>query len=97
MDTIEIKGKKYKLVPIEEEKTQEKASSEVVEASILDDYGDKPAKGVAQPKKYDWKKRLDEKRATQSKNSVLRSIPQQDADLDKFGNLVVGEGLTQTF
>lgn len=97
MKTIEIKGKKYKLTPVEEKKTQENRSDEAVEASILDGYGQKAEPGVAQPKKLDIKKVLAERRAVFSKNSVLKIIPQQDADLGKFGSLVIGEGVTQSF
>lgn len=99
-DIVEIKGVKYKLVPIEEEKTQENRPSEVDEAkktSILEGYGEKPDESVAKPGVFNAKKRLDEKRATLSKNAILENIPQQDAELSKFGNLVIGEGLTQIF
>lgn len=100
MDIIEIKGKKYRLVPIDEENSRENRSRGHLEAkkySILDDYVEKPSSGVAQPKVFDAKKRLDEKRAILAKNSVLKNIPQHDSDLSKFGDLIVGEGLTQTF
>lgn len=93
-DIIEIKGKKYRLTPIEDKKTQENTPKKVA-GSILDDYGEKPSEKEAVPGVFDWKKRLDEKRAIQSKNTVLKTLPQQDGDLKKFGNLIIGEGLTQ--
>lgn len=99
-DIVEISGKKYRLVPIEEEKTQENRSGEAVaseNAGILGDYEVEQPETVAKPKVFDWKKRLDEKRARMAKNAVLKKIPQQDAELGKFGNLIIGEGLTQIF
>lgn len=62
---------------------------------ILSDYTIKDDDIDAKPGVYNWRKRLNEKRAKLAKNKYLKKIPQQDAELSKFGNLVIGEGLTQ--
>lgn len=60
--------------------------------SLIDEY-----EGVktAVPKVYDWKEELARKRRKIMDNSVLKRMPRQDSEMDKFGNLVVGEGIRQ--
>lgn len=87
----------YKLSDtVNEEKTIVESTPEATETEdggILEGYSS--GTPVARPGIYDWRKMLDEKRATLAKNSVLRQIPQQDAELSKFGDLVIGEGIQQ--
>lgn len=60
--------------------------------SIMDDYRIIP---IAKPGVYDWKKELDNKRATLARNAVIKKIPRQDGEMDKYGDLVIGEGIKQ--
>jgi hypothetical protein len=81
MKTIVIDGVEYELVPVKKE-----------ESSLVEEY-----EGVkmAQPKPYDWKEELAKKRKKNMQNSILRKIPRQDSEMDKFGKLVIGEGIRQ--
>ena len=90
MKTIVIDNVEYELVPLKKEVPKEP----VAEKSILDDY-----EGIkeAQPQVFDWREELNKKRKILIENSVLKKIPRQDTELDKFGDLVVGEGISQDF
>ena len=97
--TIVLDGKEYYLVE-KKEKEPEIASKSLSEA-IWNDYAvTKIEKRIAVPEVDDYREKFKEKRLSlkdlpRRQTKILDEIPEQDGDLNKFGDLVIGDGTSQ--